>query len=86
MSTPTHTLFGYDHLAHGMRSATPGIKTGASSRPGGKTHLFDTVTKLTACGRERGQMAVTLVPANVTEVTWPVRVVLCSSCRKQVAA
>ena len=79
-----HTLFGYARLARALHTGNSGISTGATSRPAGKTHLFD--GERTACGRTRGSMIVTLVPANVTEQTWLVRVVLCASCRKHVGA
>jgi hypothetical protein len=92
MDTPTvspphegeHSLFGYARLAISMSPGNSGIKSGATSRPAGKTHLFD--GEHTACGRSRGSMAVTLVPANVTERTWPVRVALCRTCMGKVTA
>lgn len=77
-------LFGFDRLAHALHTGSSGIKTGSTSRSAGYTHLFNRNTGRTACGRPAGRMVVALVPANVTEDTWPVRIALCPSCQKKV--
>ena len=82
----THTLFGYDRLAKAMHKGNVGIKTGASSRPAGASHLFDLETGRTACGKQRGQMWVTHVPENVDESTWVNRIHLCRQCGKHAGA
>lgn len=81
-----HTLFGYNRIARALHKGNVGIRTGSTSRPGGMEHLFDKASGKTACGLSRGGMSVSLVPDNVTESTWDIRIGLCRRCRKNVGA
>lgn len=80
----THSLFGYNRLARALHKGNVGIRTGSTARPGGKVHLFDNVVGVTACGRLRGSLSVSLVPAGLTEDNWQIRIPLCRTCRKKV--
>jgi hypothetical protein len=75
----THTLFGYDRLVTAAHAGNAGIRTGATGRPGGKTHLADSATGKTACGRVV-QGGLALVPDFITEDTWAARIALCAPC------
>jgi hypothetical protein len=75
-----NTLFGHTHLATSLHKGNVGIRTGSTSRPAGKVHLFDVNTQRTACGRSRRAMTVSLVPDGISEQNWHYRIVLCRQC------
>ena len=84
--SPERRLFGYNRIARALHRGNVGIRTGSTSRPAGREHLFDKESGKSACGLSRGQMSVSLIPGDVTEQNWEDRIGMCRKCRQKVGA
>lgn len=76
------TAYGYDRMVQGMHKGNSGISTGATSRPGGKSHLANSSDKRTACGIVVDSSYSLIVPRHgMSGEQWADRMVTCSKCR-----
>lgn len=77
------TAYGYDRVVTALHRGNVGIKTGATGRKGGRTHLASSETRLTACGRSIDSSLALIVPrSDMTGEQWADRIVSCSTCKK----
>ena len=80
--TPT-SAYGFDRQVTSLHHGNPGYTTGATSRPAGKTHLADSATRRTACGRHiDSSYALIVTHHGMTGDEWADRFITCQQCRR----
>jgi hypothetical protein len=85
-NTRPTTAYGFDRTVTALHKGNVGIRSGSTRRSGGRTHLADGTTKITACGITVDSSYGLIVPQHgLTGEQWADRLVDCQKCRKAVS-